>query len=102
MAVYKSLQEFGAPLINLDETDFAKEGYFYQMGTPLVRVDILMGIPGIKFDEAWARHIKIDFDGLPVKFISRNDLIKAKYASGRPQDLIDANTLLQADQLNES
>ena len=43
-AVYKSLREFGAPLAGLTEADFAEEGYFYQMGIPPVRVDILMGI----------------------------------------------------------
>jgi hypothetical protein len=47
-AVYKALKEFGAPLAELTEEDFAEEGYFYQMGVPPMRVDILMGIPGIE------------------------------------------------------
>jgi predicted nucleotidyltransferase len=92
-AVYKSLKEFGAPLSNLTEADFAEEGYFYQMGVPPVRVDILMGIPGVAFDEAWGRRMAVDFDGLLVTFISRTDLIQAKRVAGRPQDLIDADTL---------
>ena len=50
-AVYRALKEFGAPLTDLTEDDFAEEGYFYQMGVPPVRVAILMGIPGIGFDE---------------------------------------------------
>lgn len=65
----------------------------YQMGVPPVRVDILMGIPGIKFTEAWERRLEIDFGDLPVTFISRQDLITAKRASGRPQDLLDADLL---------
>ena len=36
---------------------------------------------------------EVDFDGLIVPFISKEDLIAAKLASGRPQDLIDADTL---------
>ena len=96
-AVYKSLQEFGAPLVNLTEADFAEEGYFYQMGVPPVRVDILMGIPGLQFAEAWERKVEIKFDNLPVIFISREDLITAKLASGRPQDLLDADLLSQSD-----
>jgi hypothetical protein len=92
-AVYKSLREFGAPLAGLTEADFAEDGYFYQMGVPPVRVDILMGIPGIKFTEAWERRLEIDFGDLPVTFISRQDLITAKRASGRPQDLLDADLL---------
>jgi len=92
-AVYKALKEFGAPLMGLTEDDFAEEGYFYQMGVPPVRVDILMGIPGVTFAQAWERRKKVDFDGLVVTFISKEDLITAKRASGRPQDLIDADIL---------
>jgi len=60
-----------------------------------VRVDILMGIPGVQFREAWERHATVWFDDLPVFFISRQDLITAKRSSGRPQDLIDADMLSQ-------
>ncbi len=97
-AVFKSLKEFGAPLANMTEADFSEEGYFYQMGMPPVRVDILMGIPGVEFDDAWLRRMEVDFDDLPVAFISRADLIKAKRAAGRPQDLIDVESLLQVDE----
>jgi hypothetical protein len=96
-AVFKALKEFGAPLANLTVEDFAEEGYFYQMGVPPSRVDILMGIPGIEFEEAWSRRVTVDFDDLPVLFISRKDLITAKLASGRPQDMIDAHLLSQVD-----
>lgn len=97
-AVYKALKEFGAPLTDLSVDDFAEEGYFYQMGVPPIRVDILMGIPGLEFDPAWNNRVEVDFDGLLVKFISKEDLIKAKLSSGRPQDLIDADTLSQTDE----
>lgn len=53
--VYKALCEFGAPLSNLTVDDFAEDGYFYQMGAPPVRIDILMGIPGVQFTVAWER-----------------------------------------------
>jgi hypothetical protein len=94
-AVYKALKEFGAPLVGLTEADFSEEGFFYQMGRPPMRVDILMGIPGLSFDQAWQQRVEVDFDGLFVKFISREDLIASKKASGRPQDLIDADLLSQ-------
>jgi hypothetical protein len=96
-AVYKSLKEFGAPLVDMSEDDFAEEGYFYQMGVPPVRVDILMGIPGVEFEEAWEERLEVDFDGLFVPFISKRDLIAAKRASGRPQDLQDVDQLSQDD-----
>lgn len=95
--VFKALREFGAPLAGLTEDDFATEGYFYQMGVPPVRVDILMGIPGVDFADAWPRRVEVDFGGLLVPFISRQDLIQAKLASGRPQDLVDARALSRVD-----
>lgn len=95
-SVYAALKAFGAPLAELTEKDFAEEGYVYQMGVPPMRVDILMGIPGLEFEQAWERRVEIDFDGLLAPFISREDLIIAKRASGRPQDLIDADTLARA------
>lgn len=96
-AVFKTLREFGAPLAGLTESDFGEEGYFYQMGVPPSRVDVLMGIPGVHFEEAWRNHIEVDFDGLNVAFISRQDLIRAKLASGRKQDLVDADALKSGD-----
>ncbi len=96
-AVYKALLEFGAPLKGLTVKDFAEEGYFFQMGLPPVRVDVLMGIPGVEFEECWKRRSEVDFDGLKVRFISKQDLILAKRASGRPQDLIDADLLSDSD-----
>ncbi len=92
-AVYNALREFGAPLTGLTAKDFSEEGFFFQMGVPPVRVDILMGIPGIKFEECWNRRMEVDFDGLKVVFISKQDLIASKRAAGRPQDLIDADLL---------
>ncbi len=94
-AVYNALKEFGAPLADLTPKDFSEEGFFFQMGVPPVRVDVLMGIPGIKFDECWDRRMEVDFDGLKAIFISKQDLILSKRAAGRPQDLIDADLLSQ-------
>lgn len=96
-AVYEALQEFGAPLSGLTADDFAEQGYFYQMGVPPMRVDVLMSIPGVEFEPAWRRRVDVDFDGLLVPFISRADLISAKRASARPQDMIDVHALLQSD-----
>ncbi len=94
-AIYNALREFGAPLAGLIPKDFAEEGFFFQMGVPPVRVDILMGIPGIQFEECWDRRKEVDFEGLKVIFISKQDLIASKRAAGRPQDLIDADLLSQ-------
>ena len=97
-AVFTALKEFGAPLENLTPDDFAHEGYFYQMGRPPLRVDIMMSIPGIEFEEAWKNREIVQLQNLKIPFISRLDLIRAKQASGRPQDKIDIEKLREAEQ----
>jgi hypothetical protein len=96
--VYAALKEFGAPLKDLAPADFTQEGYFYQMGNPPFRLDVMMSIPGVTFDAAWENREKVQLEGLVIPFISKADLIKAKEAGGRPQDLIDAKELKKASQ----
>jgi len=95
--VYAALKEFGAPLKGLSPVDFTQEGYFYQMGNPPLRLDVMMSIPGVTFKTAWANREKVQVEDLVIPFISKADLIKSKEASGRPQDLIDAKELKKTD-----
>ena len=99
-AVYAALKEFGAPLANLTADDFTHKDYFYQMGRPPLRIDIMMSIPGIEFEEAWKNREVIELYDHTIPFISRSDLICAKKASGRPQDKIDIDNLKKAEQLD--
>lgn len=98
-AVYSALKEFGAPLVGLTLEDFTQEGYFYQMGISPMRLDIMMSIPGVEFKSAWQRRVEVDLEGIRVPFISRGDLIQSKEASARPQDLIDAENLRKAEEI---
>jgi hypothetical protein len=96
-AVFAALKEFGAPLKDLTPRDFTEKGYFYQMGNPPFRLDIMMSIPGGEFEGAWGRREEVRLGKFVIPFISKADLIKAKEASGRPQDLIDAEKLKKAE-----
>lgn len=96
-AVWRSLKAFGAPLAGLSEKDFAEEGYFYQMGRPPLRVDIMMSIPGLAFEEAWPNRVEVVAGDVIIPF-AKSDLICAKRAAGRPQDLMDAEALERACQ----
>jgi hypothetical protein len=69
------------------------------MGRPPQAVDILPDINGVDFDEAWSRRERIVVDrvsGVKANVISADDLIAAKLASGRPQDLADVAALRDA------
>ena len=57
---------------------------------------------GVEFEEAWRRRIGVQLDdNFFVPFISREDLLVAKLAAGRAQDLIDVDALRQSDQSQE-
>src|SRR5579859_2451547 len=92
-AIYRSLREFGAPLAGVTEEDFANSELFYQMGRPPGRVDILMSITGMEFEAAWSSRVEAMVEDIVVPFISKADLIASKLAAGRPQDLMDVQTL---------
>lgn len=94
-AIFAALREFGAPLAGLTERDFEAPGYFYQMGNPPLRVDVMMDIPGGDFESAWSRRNTVQLEGAAIHFISRDDLIAVKQASGRDQDLRDVALLQQ-------
>ncbi len=91
--VYSALKEFGAPLSNLTINDFATPGYFYTMGVPPGRMEILMSVADLSFDSCYASKSEIEFGTRTVPVISKQDLIRAKIAAGRPQDLIDLKKL---------
>jgi len=98
-AVFAALAEFGAPLAGLTAADFEAPGPFFRMGREPVGVDILTAIPGVEFEAAWSRRVENAFDedaGLRVNFISRADLLAAKRASGRRQDLADIEAIEKA------
>ncbi|MEX2543209.1 MAG: hypothetical protein WD314_15485 [Trueperaceae bacterium] len=92
-AIFGALKEFGAPLEGLSADDFAAEGYFYQMGSPPLRVDVMMSVPGLTFENAWSQRETVSMLGTEIHFVSKDDLIRAKLAAGRPQDLLDAANL---------
>jgi hypothetical protein len=90
---FRALAAFGAPLAGLGPLDFTQQGYVYQMGVPPMRVDVLMSLGGLAFTGAFDRRIVIEFDGLHIPVLSKEDLIASKLAAGRPQDLIDVELL---------
>ena len=98
-AIFAALAKFGAPLQGMSADDFSEPGPFFRMGREPVGVDILTEIPGVEFDPAWERRVEDVVDeasGLRASFISREDLIAAKLAAGRRQDLADVEAIATA------
>jgi len=98
-AVFAALAEFGAPIQGLTAAGFAEPGPFFRMGREPAGVDILTAIPGVEFGAAWPRRVEDVFDegtNLGANFISREDLLAAKRAAGRRQELADVEAIERA------
>jgi hypothetical protein len=97
-AVFAALAEYGAPLAGMAPADFNDEpSTVFQIGVEPSRIDILQGIAGVEFDEAWTDRVegKLD-DDTPTHFISREHLIRNKMMVGRLQDLADVEKLRES------
>ena len=90
-----ALKRFEAPLTDIKAEDLTDPELVYRIGVEPNRIDILMSITGIAFEEAWQHRVQSTYGGVPIYLISREDLITAKKASGRPQDLLDLERLLE-------
>jgi hypothetical protein len=89
--VVRALKEFGAPLDHdgITAETFIGKQVVYQIGIAPVRIDILSAITGVEFPSAWRNRVPSTFFGVPVHFISLDDLIINKKAVGRASDLKD-------------
>ena len=93
--VWQALAAFGAPMATLGATpaDLEAPDMVLQLGLPPYRVDLLTGVSGVAFAEAWARHVTAPFEDVTVPFLSRADLVRNKRATGRMRDLADLEAL---------
>lgn len=94
---YRALAAFGAPLADqgIQESDFCTPDIVYQIGVEPNRIDILTSLEGIDFATSYARRATSTYYGVPVAYLSREDLIANKLAVGRPTDLADVAELRQ-------
>jgi|SRR5271157_2712435 len=98
-AVYAALATFGAPVENIGMEDLADRSSFIPFRREPVAVDIRCNIPGVDFDAAWESRFEAVIDpqsGLKVFFLSRDDLVASKLASGRTRDLADVEEIREA------
>jgi predicted nucleotidyltransferase len=92
----RALARFGAPLAGVSAADFSTEGIVLQIGNNPRRIDILTRISGVAFQQAYDRRKTISLEGLDIPVISLEDLIANKRATGRTQDMADAERLESA------
>ncbi len=95
--VITALTGFGAPLFDLTQDDLTKADTVFQIGQVPSRIDILSGISGVTFDDAWAQRTVATVEGIDVAVLSREHFIVNKRAAGRTKDLLDLALIDEAD-----
>lgn len=93
MKMVGALKQFGFDLPDLNKEIFLTEKKVIRMGIPPMRLEILTFIDGVRFEDCYKNRVIANFDDFTVNFISKDDLLQNKLASGRPQDLVDYNKL---------
>ena len=91
--VVKTLLDFGFESLGLQASDFLERETIIQLGYAPNRIDLIMGMPGVDFEECYAKRAEEEIDGVCLSFIDLENLKKAKKASGRLQDLADIENL---------
>ena len=89
----QAIRQFGFGSLDLEIKDFMIPENIIQLGYEPYRIDLLVDVEGIEFEECFERRTEAQLDGIDVKFISLQDLIQAKKTAGRLQDLADAEQL---------
>ncbi len=86
---------FGMSLFDMNEDNFLQHETWdvYTFGTPPICIDIIVRLKGLEFDECYNEAQIFEDDGLLVKTINYNHLIKAKKSANRPKDIDDINNL---------
>ena len=102
VAVFRALADFGAPLAGMSPADFNdKASTIFMVGVPPGRIDILQGIDGVRFDEAWTNRVEAMLENeIAAHIISKDDLIANKLAVGRHIDLADVEKIREATLVN--
>ncbi len=88
-----ALADFGFGSVGLSADDFVVPGRVVQLGYPPNRVDLITAIDGVDFDSAWRGRVAGPYGSAEVFYLGKDELIRNKLASGRPQDQVDLAAL---------
>lgn len=88
-----ALRAFGFTMPDVAPSLFLRADRVIRMGEAPNRIEIQTGIDGVDFADCYPRRVLAELDGVPVVFISLQDLKTNKVASGRNKDLADLDQL---------
>jgi hypothetical protein len=97
----KALEEFGFESAGLKKEDFLEKDQVIQIGYPPNRIDLLTTLREITFEDCYKKIVKCKIQGVKINFIDLGNLKQNKRATGRTQDLADAENLEYPPQCSE-
>lgn len=89
----KVIKDFGFDTLDLSTELFLQKDRIVRMGLPPIRIEVLLEISGVQFDQCYEERIDAAIDDIPVKLINLKHLKINKRASGRYKDLDDLEHL---------
>lgn len=79
--------------IGISHEDFMQPNFVVEIGREPRKIQVLTGIDGVTFADCHSHRVKVELQGIHLKFIGKEDLIRNKQASARSKDLIDVDEL---------
>ena len=92
----EAFQEFKMPIYDMTKDNFLSHPNWdvFKFGRKPVAIDIMINIKGLDFEESFRNSVLMEIEGMSIRTLQLDDLIKAKKASGRFKDLDDIDQLL--------
>ena len=86
---------FGMPVFDMTQENFLSHPNWdvFTFGTPPVAIDLMVQLKGLDFKNAYVKSVLFEDDGLTIRTIHKDDLIKAKLSANRPKDQDDLANL---------
>ncbi len=90
-----AFQHFGMPVFDMTKENFLSHPNWdvFTFGTPPVAIDLMVQLKGLDFNSAYEKSILFEDEGLSIRTIHKDDLIKAKQSANRPKDQDDLANL---------
>jgi len=79
--------------LDITVDDLVTPGRVIQLGHEPNLIELLTSISGVEFEDAWSTRVEGQIDGLSVRFIGREALLRNKASAGRSKDRIDLEEL---------
>ena len=96
--VAETLRDFGGfdALAEKAAEHLSEPDRLVSIGRAPVSIDLLTGLSGVTFAEAWAGRDQHLVDGMTISFLGLAEMVRTKRAAGRTKNLLDLELLAEA------